>query len=134
MLENGRKGFRAIELQRSPLSGNIRRGRRYLSFIQCRIHSSSGVIATLPKLKFPIHLRSNPVYFTALALDNEIGNFQVGKSFDALVVNLASSFSPVDVFPGNDIIELVQKFIMLGDDRNVVSVFVNGQVVKSLQK
>lgn len=134
MLENGRKGFRAIELQRSPLFGNFRRGRRYLSFIQCRIHSSSGVIATLPKLKFPIHLRSNPVHFAALALDNEIGNFQVGKSFDALVVNLASSFSPVDVFPGNDITELVQKFIMLGDDRNVVSVFVNGQVVKSLQK
>lgn len=74
------------------------------------------------------------IYFAALALEKEIGNFQVGKSFDALIVNLASSFSPVDIFPGNDINELVQKFIMLGDDRNVVTVFVNGQVVKSLQK
>jgi len=68
----------------------------------------------------------------ALALDKEIGNFQAGKSFDALLVNLESEGSVVDLFPERTINDLVQKFIMLGDDRNIVRVFVNGQIVKSL--
>lgn len=67
----------------------------------------------------------------ALAMDQEIGNFQVGKSFDALVINLVHELSPVDSFPEKDIDDLIQKFVMLGDDRNIVKVFVNGQTVKS---
>jgi len=68
----------------------------------------------------------------ALALDKDIGNFQSGKSFDALLVNLESDSSAVDLFPERKVNDLVQKFIMLGDDRNITRVFVNGQVVKSL--
>jgi guanine deaminase len=68
----------------------------------------------------------------ALALDKDIGNFQAGKSFDALLVNLESETSAVDLFPEKTVNDLVQKFIMLGDDRNIVRVFVDGQIVKSL--
>ncbi|ODN02669.1 Guanine deaminase [Orchesella cincta] len=67
----------------------------------------------------------------ALAMEQEIGNFQVGKSFDALVIGLEHELSPIDLFPESDINVLVEKFIMLGDDRNIVKVFVNGQLVKS---
>ncbi|CAL8142158.1 unnamed protein product [Orchesella dallaii] len=67
----------------------------------------------------------------ALALDQEIGNFQVGKAFDALVINLQHDLSPVDTFPEQEICDLIQKFIMLGDERNIIKVFVSGQIVKS---
>lgn len=70
--------------------------------------------------------------FVALALDKEIGNFQVGKAFDAIVVNVEVPNSPIDVFPDHQINDLIQKFIMLGDERNIKEVFVNGQVVKSV--
>lgn len=66
----------------------------------------------------------------ALALDEKIGNFEVGKEFDALIVD-------ADVKDGNvdycvdyssycDVKELLQKFVFTGDDRNVKAVYVAG--------
>jgi guanine deaminase len=66
-----------------------------------------------------------------LALDDQIGNFQVGKSFDAIIVDLdvkssAADYLSTDLTPQ----ELLQKLVFVGDDRNVVKVFVNGKIVK----
>ena len=61
---------------------------------------------------------------------NETGNFQVGKSFDALLIDLASSSSPVHLFPDETMDERIQKFFMLGDDRNITKVFVAGRNIK----
>jgi guanine deaminase len=66
-----------------------------------------------------------------LALDDQIGNFQVGKSFDAIIVDLDVKSSSADYLstyltPQ----ELLQKLVFVGDDRNVVKVFVNGKIVK----
>ncbi|KAF5304827.1 hypothetical protein FQR65_LT07844 [Abscondita terminalis] len=67
----------------------------------------------------------------ALSIDKVVGNFKVGKDFDALIVDMnvkngnSSCILPYDPF------ELLQKFIYLGDDRNIVSVFVAGRNVKS---
>ena len=68
-------------------------------------------------------------------MDKELGNFEVGKSFDALVVDVATE--PIDKFEGvgssdpvKRLLELVQKFVYVGDDRNIGKVFVEGvQVV-----
>jgi hypothetical protein len=93
-----------------------------------------------------------------------VGNFQVGKQFDALIVNSAplqahsstsassSSFvapshgatttaatataseTPLlSMFPihmGDSVEQLFEKFLLLGDDRHIVSVYVDGVRVK----
>uniref|UniRef100_A0A2K6FEK5 Guanine deaminase n=1 Tax=Propithecus coquereli TaxID=379532 RepID=A0A2K6FEK5_PROCO len=69
----------------------------------------------------------------ALGLDSEIGNFEVGKEFDALLINPKASDSPIDLFYGDvvgDISEtVIQKFLYLGDDRNIEEVYVGGKQV-----
>ncbi|NP_034396.1 guanine deaminase [Mus musculus] len=69
----------------------------------------------------------------ALGLDSEIGNFEVGKEFDALLINPRASDSPIDLFYGDfvgDISEaVIQKFLYLGDDRNIEEVYVGGKQV-----
>jgi len=69
----------------------------------------------------------------ALAMDKEIGNFEVGKSFDALHIDLASTGSPIHLFLGETLPQMIEKFIMLGDDRNICQVFVEGRKVKVSQ-
>uniref|UniRef100_I3MLJ9 Guanine deaminase n=1 Tax=Ictidomys tridecemlineatus TaxID=43179 RepID=I3MLJ9_ICTTR len=69
----------------------------------------------------------------ALGLESEIGNFEVGKEFDALLINPKASDSPIDTFYGDfagDISEaVIQKFLYLGDDRNIEEVYVGGKQV-----
>uniref|UniRef100_A0A8C3WNW9 Guanine deaminase n=1 Tax=Catagonus wagneri TaxID=51154 RepID=A0A8C3WNW9_9CETA len=69
----------------------------------------------------------------ALGLEREIGNFEVGKEFDALLINPKASDSPIDLFYGDfvgDISEaVIQKFLYLGDDRNIEEVYVGGKQV-----
>lgn len=73
----------------------------------------------------------------ALALDSSVGNFTVGKDFDALLVDVG--VQPLDVFPvpkeqgsdaAHELLKLVQKFVYVGDDRNILKVFVAGKQVK----
>lgn len=73
----------------------------------------------------------------ALFLDDQIGNFVVGKRFDALLVD--TDCDPIDTFdfqqPESDeehLLKCLQKFIYSGDDRNIVKVFVDGKQVKIL--
>ncbi|KAH8369197.1 hypothetical protein KR009_003848 [Drosophila setifemur] len=63
----------------------------------------------------------------ALALDNVTGNFEVGKEFDALLVDVSVVDNPIRKLSVN---ELVEKFIYTGSDRNIVEVFVAGKRVK----
>lgn len=70
------------------------------------------------------------MFFIALALEDKIGNFEVGKEFDALIVDMTvesgDSGVQLDLTP----LEILQKFVYCGDDRNVVNVFVAGKQVK----
>lgn len=43
-----------------------------------------------------------PCCFPALALDDQTGNFEVGKDFDALRVNVAVPGGPIDMFENNE--------------------------------
>lgn len=68
-----------------------------------------------------------------LALDKEIGSFEVGKKFDAQLVDLSSKDSPVDIFEQAMPLEatervenLLHKWVYAGDDRNTTKVWVNG--------
>ncbi|XP_069481910.1 guanine deaminase-like isoform X2 [Ambystoma mexicanum] len=62
----------------------------------------------------------------ALALDDVIGNFEVGKEFDALLINPGAEGSPFEIF-ANCTEDVIQKFLYLGDDRNIKEVYVAGR-------
>ncbi|RWA11470.1 hypothetical protein EKO27_g3627 [Xylaria grammica] len=65
-------------------------------------------------------------------LDEKIGNLAVGKEFDALLIDSASSKPGVMTMleEHDDIKTIFDKFIMTGDDRNIKGVFVQGRQVK----
>ncbi|KAI8619301.1 putative guanine deaminase [Chytriomyces sp. MP71] len=66
------------------------------------------------------------------ALKRRVG-IRTGCKLDALVVDVDAPGSNIDVWPELDTVEdLFQKFILLGDDRNIRRVFVDGKTV--LQK
>ncbi|KAJ3323360.1 hypothetical protein HDV06_001880 [Boothiomyces sp. JEL0866] len=72
-------------------------------------------------------------------LDSRIGNFEVGKEFDALVVDISSAMGKpffnsenvqsnlVDHFQHDDHLSIFEKFIYLGDDRNFDRMYVAGK-------
>ena len=74
-------------------------------------------------------------------MDNVTGNFVVGKEFDALLID--TSIYPLHNFGAYNeeayaaksaemkLLEKVQKFIYVGDDRNIVKVFVAGRQIKA---
>ncbi|NXH51342.1 GUAD deaminase, partial [Rhabdornis inornatus] len=67
----------------------------------------------------------------ALGLDYVIGNFEVGKEFDALLINTKASDSPFDLFSADDF-EVIRTGLMIkiiGDDRNISEVYVAGKQV-----
>lgn len=77
-------------------------------------------------------------------LQDKLGNFEVGKKWDALLIDLECQDSPVDVFEWQEIKQqdgdsdkaiermenLIAKWLFGGDNRNVANVWVNGQLVK----
>ena len=74
----------------------------------------------------------------ALSVDSKVGNFVRGKEFDALIVETFTG--PIDKFnvpetfahksKKQKLLELVQRFVYVGDDRNIKQVFVQGKQVK----
>ncbi|KAI9094123.1 hypothetical protein DFS34DRAFT_595941 [Phlyctochytrium arcticum] len=75
-----------------------------------------------------------------LNLGDRIGNFHVGKEFDALIVDLTATVDniptaepfasrTIDIYEHDDTMGLFEKFIFLGDDRNIREVFVGGKSV-----
>ena len=64
-----------------------------------------------------------------LGLDTKVGNFEVGKEFDALRIDPCVSDSPFDLFDCDTTDDVIQKFLYLGDDRNITQVYVSGRCV-----
>jgi guanine deaminase len=69
-------------------------------------------------------------------LECEVGNFEAGKQFDAIVVGTLGDEQGVMtmVEEGDDLRTIFEKFIMTGDDRNMVEVYVRGRLVKGVSK
>lgn len=71
----------------------------------------------------------------ALNKADVIGNFAVGKSFDALVINMQQSQGDFDsgshtfTDPQLSLLGKLQKLIFVGDSRNVAEVYINGCLV-----
>lgn len=66
----------------------------------------------------------------ALDISDKVGSLEVGKDFDALIVDMDVPDSSAHLLEDYAADELLQKFVFLGDDRNVQSVYVAGKKVK----
>jgi hypothetical protein len=49
--------------------------------------------------------------------------------FDAIILSADVPNSPVQIFDSDTIVDVFQKLVVLGDDRNIRRVFVQGQDV-----
>ncbi|KAL2133439.1 hypothetical protein VTI74DRAFT_2325 [Chaetomium olivicolor] len=65
-------------------------------------------------------------------LEDKVGNFEVGKEFDALVIGTRGTDQGImTMVEEEDSLQTVfQKFAMTGDDRNIVKVYIQGRLVK----
>jgi guanine deaminase len=77
----------------------------------------------------------------ALSMQKKIGNFMVGKDFDALLIDTYAGSTDKFELPKvlTDVLskeekfqQLIQKFVYTGDDRNISKVFVKGRQVKRI--
>ncbi|KAI1138648.1 guanine deaminase [Hypoxylon sp. FL0543] len=66
------------------------------------------------------------------SLDNRIGNFEPGKEFDALIIDTNAPGVMTIVEDEDSTRTIFDKFIMTGDDRNIIEVYVRGRLVKRL--
>eukprot|EP00599_Poterioochromonas_sp_BG-1_P014386 CAMPEP_0173162778 /NCGR_PEP_ID=MMETSP1105-20130129/19519_1 /TAXON_ID=2985 /ORGANISM="Ochromonas sp., Strain BG-1" /LENGTH=617 /DNA_ID=CAMNT_0014082691 /DNA_START=170 /DNA_END=2023 /DNA_ORIENTATION=+ len=64
-----------------------------------------------------------------LGMGDVVGNFMVGKKLDCLIIDVHHEDSPIDIFEHESSSEHFQKFLFLGDDRNIAHVFVDGKCV-----
>lgn len=53
-----------------------------------------------------------------MGLEKKIGNFEVGKEFDAIIVDPCTQDSVVDVFPDEKLQDIVEKYLFTGEDLN----------------
>jgi guanine deaminase len=66
-------------------------------------------------------------------LDKEIGNFGIGRQFDAIIVDTISKEigGVATIIELDDSLPVIfEKFLMSGDDRNLIEVFVRGRSIK----
>ncbi|KAG0041564.1 hypothetical protein BGZ83_001635 [Gryganskiella cystojenkinii] len=63
-----------------------------------------------------------------MGLEETIGSFEVGKEFDAILVNTTVPGSPLDIFEQRDTVQTqFEKYLFVGDDRNHEKIFIQGR-------
>ncbi|EGV62063.1 Metallo-dependent hydrolase [Yamadazyma tenuis ATCC 10573] len=78
----------------------------------------------------------------AVGMESEIGTFDIGKKFDSQLIDLGGMSSSIDLFDWqlpnksddqdelqSKILNLLNKWVFSGDDRNCLKVYVNGRLV-----
>jgi guanine deaminase len=69
-----------------------------------------------------------------VSLEAKLGNFEPGKSFDALVVDTGLKDCINIAGWEDDDLALVKKWVFMGDDRSIRKVFVDGKLVAGKEK
>jgi guanine deaminase len=64
-----------------------------------------------------------------VSLEDKLGNFEPGKSFDALIIDVGLKDCINTIGWENDDFALVKKWVFMGDDRSIRKVFVDGKLV-----
>ncbi|KXN68366.1 guanine deaminase [Conidiobolus coronatus NRRL 28638] len=102
--------------------------------IRTAMINSQVIFMTTDRKYKPIQLKE-AIYIATMGgaqvmgLDKKVGNFLVGKEFDSILVDLKSSRSNIELFPEDTPLRKFEKFIMTGDDRNILKVFVKGNCI-----
>ena len=65
------------------------------------------------------------------SLDDITGRFVVGLQFDALRIKMNDTRRETQLFGHETISDMIQKFVFVGDDRNIIQIFVGGKFVKT---
>ena len=68
-----------------------------------------------------------------LGMEDRIGNFEIGKCFDALRVDVSEGMINYAGWEADDL-ALVKKWVFMGDDRSIRQVYVNGELVSGKDK
>jgi guanine deaminase len=89
------------------------------------LQDASSAPLTLPEAFYLATVGSAAV----LSLD-AVGRFEPDFLFDALLIDLEAPGTLLDFYDASDAYGMFEKFLMCGDDRNVISVYVGGQRVK----
>lgn len=97
-------------------------------------------VLSMPKIKEFHPITYKEAFYLAtlggsrvLGLDKKIGNFEIGKELDALLIDVDAKDGPIDSFTEDLLEDRIQRFIYLGDDRNIRKVFVAGKEIKSVE-
>lgn len=69
-----------------------------------------------------------------VSLDDKVGNFEPGKRFDALVVDVGGRDNINISGWEDDDLALVKKWVFMGDDRSIRKVYVDGKLVAGKDK
>ncbi|WBW75259.1 guanine deaminase Gud1 [Schizosaccharomyces osmophilus] len=65
-----------------------------------------------------------------LGRGREVGSFEEGKDWDALVIDVSSqNNSPIDIYEHDSWEHILSKWVFNGDDRNIAQVWVNGKLI-----
>lgn len=67
-------------------------------------------------------------------MGEKVGNFEIGKDFDALIIDLAQTDGNLELWLNESIENRLSKWVHLGDDRSVSRVYVQGVEVKQEAK
>uniref|UniRef100_A0A0A1WM49 Guanine deaminase n=2 Tax=Zeugodacus cucurbitae TaxID=28588 RepID=A0A0A1WM49_ZEUCU len=112
----------------------------HLEFVKKQDIKGSGRLVTQDHTYQPLNYKQAIFLATlggaeALAMGDITGNFVVGKYFDALIVDTSKyplhNYQPSDSKAADlNLLEMVQKFIYVGDDRNISRVYVSGNQIK----
>ena len=62
-------------------------------------------------------------------MQDSIGQLHEGMQFDALLVDCKST-GTFDVYPSDTLMDQLEKFATVGDDRNIAGVWVKGRRVR----
>lgn len=115
---------------------------QHLKFMKQQDVKGTGKLAATEKnLNYVPMNYKNVIYLAtqggaeSLSIGNKVGNFLPGKEFDALLID--TSMLPIIDYEiksarshDEEILDKVEKFIYVGDDRNISKVFVKGVQVK----
>jgi guanine deaminase len=64
-----------------------------------------------------------------LGMEDKVGGFEVGKEFDAIVVQMGTDRGTIDLFDHDNEEMMLEKFVYLGSEENIVDVYVSGRKV-----
>ena len=65
-------------------------------------------------------------------LDDITGRFDINLQFDALRIKMNGCKKETRLFGYESLKDMIQKFVFLGDDRNIIQIYVGGKLVKDL--